>query len=115
MVAGIKNKKAISILILLAYFSLFITNAYHYHNFDFHFNDLPKYDLFNSVKFTTHTLENCIVQSTFNSIHNSFVQSIKIEISINEISQLPIQNFSYNKNLFLFNNHRLRAPPFKSF
>lgn len=113
MFTKIQNKKATASLILIAYLSLFAANIYHYHNVNFSLNKTGFLNSAKTTKIFSHTLENCIVQSTFNSVHTIVINSLKFDTSINEINYLSISKLSREKNSFLLDIQKLRAPPFK--
>ncbi|MGB9663349.1 MAG: hypothetical protein ACPL25_00305 [Ignavibacteria bacterium] len=112
MIKKFKNKRSISVLILIAYLSLFAANVYHYHNLNFPSNKFSFFVSNKTIKIASHSLENCIVQSTFNSVHHTLFKNFNFDNSIDEINNLPILDFSPNKKSFLIDSKKLRAPPF---
>ncbi|MCR4417469.1 MAG: hypothetical protein NUV92_06970 [Ignavibacteria bacterium] len=107
------NRKVIAFTVLIAYLSLFISNAYHYHNLNYVIDNSGQFDKSKPVKGFSHSLENCIVQTTFNSIHNSFVKNIKPETFLDTSISLQIKNLPLFRNSFTLNEIKLRAPPVK--
>lgn len=111
MKGNIKNRKFIALAVLIAYLSLFFANAYHYHNLNFALNNSGHFDKSKPVKGFSHSLENCIVQTTFNSVHNSFVNNINLETLLDSLLSLQIKNIPLFRNSFTLNEIKLRAPP----
>jgi|GEM_PF-5032818 hypothetical protein len=108
-----KNKRVISILVLLAYLGVFSANVYHFHNINFVFTKSGVFNTSTTLKFSLHNFENCIVQSTFNSVHSVLIKSSKVAIIIEGISNLAIQDLTLPAKNYLISSLKFRAPPFQ--
>lgn len=107
------NKRLVSILILVAYLGVFAANVYHFHNVNFVFGNSEFFNQYSSSNITQHDFSNCLVQSTFRSIHISFIKPNKVVIVIEKIFGLEPQELISPQKNYLLSSLKLRAPPSK--
>jgi len=107
------HKKLISAIILFAYLGVFAANVIHYHNYNFVISRSGIFNKSTTLKVTPHNFENCIVQSTFNSIHSSYFYSSKLEIVIDRVFSVSLLDIILPLKNFYLENQKLRSPPFQ--
>lgn len=105
------SRHIIVALILISYLGVFSANVYHFHNYNFLINSLPEFGLERKNSNFQHSLEDCLVNSIFNSIHTAYFNFAKLDFN-----HLHSENYffpldSEKKQSFHLITKKLRAPP----
>lgn len=98
-------------LILFSYLGLFFANVYHFHNYIFTISSQEKISTEKKIISSQHSFDNCLVNSTFNSIHNSYLSFTRIDLKDNLSSNLFFICSSQKITSFHSVSQKLRAPP----
>lgn len=106
-----EKKETVSLLVLVAYLGIFFANVYHYHTVNLNLDSPTEFRTETKYKSSTHNVDNCPVNSTFNQIHTSFINYLSFDPS----DFYSNKNFLFESSLKITNtsliNFQLRAPP----
>lgn len=105
------NKHFIIYLILISYLGVFFANVYHYHNYFFSLNRQERISEERKIGSSQHSIENCFITSTFNSIHNIYFNFICLNLNYFNASDFIINHSVDRLKSLYFLSQKLRAPP----
>jgi len=105
------RQRFIVYLILFSYLGLFFANVYHYHNYTFTISSQEKISAERKIVSSQHSFDNCLVNSTFNSIHNSYLSFARLDLKDNSSSNLFVICNAQKVTSFHSISQKLRAPP----
>lgn len=105
------NRHITAFLILVAYLGIFTANVYHFHNYNFLVKSHPDIAIEGKNSSFQHSLDDCLVNSIFNSIHTAYFNFTKLDFN-----QLQAESYFYplnsdKKQSFHLVAKKLRAPP----
>lgn len=96
---------------LFSYLGVFTSNILHYHSYDLVVYAQTHLKTENKISSFQHSLNDCLVNSTFNSLHNINLNANKLDQNSLHSENLIIPVNSNKKQSLHLTNKKLRAPP----
>ncbi len=105
------NRHIIVLFALFSYLGVFTANILHYHSYNLVVYAQNQLNTENKISSFQHSLNDCLINSTFNSLHNINSNPNKLYQNSLHSENLIIPVNSSKKQSLHFTNKKLRAPP----